>query len=215
MKPLLYKILPAQNWENKKIIVAVSGGSDSMGLAYGLKEASVPIAIADCNFGLRGEESDGDEQFVCEWAAKNDVTCYVKHFDTPSILEKEGGNLQETARNLRYQWFEELRNELQFDLIATAHHKQDSVETMLINFFKGTGIAGMHGILPQQQKIIRPLLSFTKEELLQYATTNNITWRDDSSNKKEDYTRNAVRQQLMPVLEQLFPNVLNNLAGNT
>jgi tRNA(Ile)-lysidine synthase len=215
MKSLLRKVLFANNWENRKILVAVSGGVDSMVLAAALKDLSQQIVIAHCNFGLRGDESNGDEQLVREWASSHKIECQIKHFDTPGILKNEGGNLQETARNLRYQWFEDLRQQLDFDFIATAHHKQDSVETMLMNFFKGTGIAGMHGILPQQNKIIRPLLAFTKDELLQYATENNLLWREDSSNKKTDYTRNAIRKQLMPVLEQLFPNVLNNLASNT
>jgi tRNA(Ile)-lysidine synthase len=215
MKHLLNKVLEEQLWKHKKIVIAVSGGSDSMVLAAILRELDIAIAIAHCNFGLRGEDSNQDEQLVNTWAKKNDIKCYVKRFDTPEILKINGGNLQETARELRYTWFEELRQELGFDFIATAHHKQDSVETMLINFFKGTGIAGMHGILPRQNKIIRPLLQFTKDEIKEYAVMNNIPWREDSSNAKDDYTRNAIRHQLFPVIESLFPNVLENLAGNT
>lgn len=215
MKQRLNKLQSIKNLKGKKIIVAVSGGSDSMVLAAILKDIAGTIVIAHCNFGLRGKESNGDEKLVANWAAEHNIDCRVRHFNMPEILEEQGGNLQKVARNLRYQWFEALRLELQFDLIATAHHKQDSVETMLINFFKGTGIAGMHGILPEQGKITRPLLPFTKEELQQYALNNNIPWREDSSNKKEDYTRNAIRHQLFPVLEKLFPSVLNNLAGNT
>jgi tRNA(Ile)-lysidine synthase len=215
MKHLLNKITEEQSWKHKKVIVAVSGGSDSMVLAAILKELEMTIAIVHCNFGLRGVDSDGDEQHVRGWAKENGIECYVKQFNTPEILATQGGNLQETARNLRYAWFEELRQALNFDLIATAHHKQDSVETMLLNFFKGTGIAGMHGILPQQNKIIRPLLPFSKAAIKEYAVTNNIPWREDRSNAKDDYTRNAIRHQLFPVLESLFPNVLENLAGNT
>lgn len=211
----LSEILAEHSWKHKKIIVAVSGGSDSMVLAAALKESGLAIAIAHCNFGLRGEDAVSDEKMVVSWAEENDIACHVKHFETRKILEEKGGNLQDTARNLRYNWFEELRKALNFDYIATAHHKQDSVETMLMNFFRGTGIAGMHGILPQQNKIIRPLLSFTKEELKEYAIANNIPWREDSSNAKDDYTRNAIRHQLFPVLENMFPDVLENLAGNT
>lgn len=207
--------MATQQWDNKKIIVAVSGGADSMVLAALLHDLQVNIAIAHCNFGLRGAESDGDEAMVRKWAEEKSIPFYVQKFETRKLLDEKGGNLQETARDLRYQWFETLRQQTGFDLIATAHHKQDSVETMLINFFKGTGIAGMHGILPQQNKIIRPLLPFTKEELLQTAKENNIPWREDSSNLKEDYTRNAIRHQLFPVIEKIFPQVLDNLSGNT
>ncbi|WP_190277377.1 tRNA lysidine(34) synthetase TilS [Taibaiella lutea] len=215
MKHLLTKVLEEQLWKHKKMLIAVSGGSDSMVLAALLKESGITIAIAHCNFGLRGEDSDLDEQLVNTWAKENNIEFYIKRFDIPEILKAKGGNLQETARELRYAWFEELRQEMNFDFVATAHHKQDSVETMLINFFKGTGIAGMHGILPQQGKIIRPLLQFTKDEIKEYATANNIPWREDRSNAKDDYTRNALRHQLFPVIESLFPNVLENLSGNT
>jgi tRNA(Ile)-lysidine synthase len=211
----LLNILEHRQWHSKKIIVAVSGGADSMVLASLLLELGMTIAIAHCNFGLRQEESDGDEALVKAWADSRKIPLYVRRFDTRKQLEEHGGNLQETARELRYEWFEELRKETGFDLVATAHHSQDSVETMLINFFKGTGIAGMHGILPQQGSIIRPLLAFTKEELVQYAKTNNIPWREDSSNLKDDYTRNAIRHQLLPVIEKIFPGSLGNLAGNT
>jgi tRNA(Ile)-lysidine synthase len=215
MQKKLQAILSERQWDKKKIIVAVSGGSDSMVLAALLKNAGSTIIIAHCNFGLRGTESDGDEALVRHWADENRIPLFIQKFDTKKILEDEGGNLQEMARNLRYEWFEQLRKEQNFDLIATAHHKQDSVETMLINFFKGTGISGMHGILPQQNKIIRPLLSFTKEEIQQFAQLHNIPWREDSSNAKDQYTRNAIRHKLLPVVEQIFPQALENLAGNT
>jgi tRNA(Ile)-lysidine synthase len=211
----LQDILREHRWHQKKIIVAVSGGADSMVLAAMLQQLDATIIIAHCNFGLRGKESDEDEAMVVAWAAAQGIPCRVQHFDTRAQLESKGGNLQETARELRYRWFEDLRQETGFDLIATAHHSQDSVETMLINFFKGTGIAGMHGILPQQQKIIRPLLTFTKEELQQYALEQGVPWREDSSNLKEDYTRNAVRHQLLPVIGKIFPGAPGNLLGNT
>ena len=211
----LQDILQERQWHQKKIVVAVSGGADSMVLAALLQQLQVTISIAHCNFGLRGEESDWDEAMVAAWAAAQGIPFRVQRFDTRTQLDTQGGNLQETARELRYQWFEQLRQETGFDLIATAHHSQDSVETMLINFFKGTGIAGMHGILPQQQRIIRPLLTFTKEELQQYAVDHQIPWREDSSNLKDDYTRNAIRHQLLPVIDKIFPGASGNLLGNT
>jgi tRNA(Ile)-lysidine synthase len=198
-----------------KMIVAVSGGLDSMVLACLLHQAGVELVIAHCNFGLRGAESDGDEQLVRTWAVEKNIPCYVKKFETKSILEERGGNLQETARVLRYEWFEALRLELGADYIATAHHAQDSVETMLINFFKGTGIAGLHGIQPKNNNLIRPLLSFYKEDIRQYALRGHIPWREDSSNQKDDYTRNAVRLHLLPLVENIFPGALHNLEGNT
>lgn len=214
MQQQFQKVLKAYSWQQKRILVAVSGGVDSMLLLHLLYQAGVSIAIAHCNFGLRHKESDGDEQLVKDWAVKNDVPIFVQHFNTSEILNTQGGNLQEVARKLRYNWFEHLRINEKFDLIATAHHKQDNAETLLINLFKGTGIAGLHGILPQQNYIIRPLLSFSKEDIIEFANAELITWRDDSSNKQDKYLRNALRHHLFPVLENIFPNYLEALAQN-
>jgi len=211
----LQAVFAAQGWQHKKILVAVSGGADSMTLAALLQRMGAEIAIAHCNFNLRGAESDADEAFVRSWSQVAGIPVHVQKFDTPGLLKAQGGNLQELARDLRYAWFETLRQELGFDLVATAHHRQDSVETLLINFFRGTGIAGLHGILPQQGKVIRPLLAFTKEELEQYAREHEIPWREDSSNYKDDYTRNAIRQHLLPVVLGIFPQAIEQLAGNT
>lgn len=215
MKESIQQILISRGWNNKKIIAAVSGGIDSMVLADVLRQAGVEMIIAHCNFGLRGAESDGDEQLVKSWAERYRIPFYVQHFPTLQILKEKGGNLQETARNLRYNWFEELRIQQGFDLIATAHHAQDSVETLLINLLKGTGISGLHGILPQQQNIIRPLLDFYKDDIRKWATDNNLQWREDSSNKKDNYTRNAIRHQILPVMEQILPGSIENLRRNT
>lgn len=186
-----------------------------MVLADLLFRSGVTVLLAHCNFGLRGGESDGDEALVVEWAQSKAIPFTVKSFDTRSILAEKGGNLQETARDLRYTWFEALRLSSGFDFIAIAHHLQDAVETMLMNLLKGTGIAGLHGILPLQGKIIRPLLPFTKEEISQYALAEHIPWREDSSNKKDDYLRNEIRHHLLPLAEQIIPNATINLFKNT
>lgn len=205
LREKLQQQLARYHWRHQKIIVALSGGLDSMCLAALLHDLGLSLVLAHCNFGLRGEESDGDEQLVRDWAERQNIPLYVQRFNVPKIMEEQGGNMEETARNLRYDWFEQLRQTLGFDLVATAHHQQDNVETVLMNFFRGTGIAGLHGILPQQGNIIRPLLSFKKETLKRYALDHNIPWREDSSNKQNIYLRNAIRQQLWPEIERVFP----------
>jgi tRNA(Ile)-lysidine synthase len=206
--------LKERRWLGKKIILAVSGGADSMVMAHLFHGSGCPVAIAHCNYGLRGGESEGDESLVESWAQQQGIPFYKKQFHLGKVLKQQGGNLQETAREQRYCWFEELRSALGFDFIAVAHHQQDSIETMLINFFKGTGISGMHGILPEYGRIIRPMLIFQKEDILDYAARNEVLWRLDSSNKKDDYLRNKVRNRLLPLVTEMFPNGLNSLAGN-
>lgn len=209
------KQLIAYSWQNKKIIVALSGGVDSMTLAALLKMSNlVTLHLAHCNFGLRGAESDADEKMVRDWAQEMAIPLDVQYFDTPKILEEKGGNLQETARKLRYDWFEALRKQNGFDFIAVGHHRQDAIETLLINFFKGTGISGMHGILNQQGKVIRPLLPFQKEELKAFAHSRHIPWREDSSNTKGDYLRNQIRHRLWPEICQVFPGAEQALWHN-
>ncbi len=209
------KILEQKGWQNSKIIVAVSGGADSMALALLLHQSNVQITIAHCNFGLRNKESDDDEVFVTNWAKVQNIPCFVNRFELQKYLSQNPENIQLLARNLRYEWFEKLRTELQYDLIAVAHHKLDSVETLLYNFLKGTGIAGLHGIKQQNDVIIRPLLDFSKEEIITFCSINNIAWRKDSSNKKDTYTRNNIRHNLIPLLNQIVPNATENLFKNT
>jgi len=218
--------LEQQGWRYAKVVLAVSGGSDSMCMAklfaaakqyftkspYGL--AGFDFVIAHCNFQLRGADSEQDAALVKEWATVNEVPYYQNTFDTAGIVAEES-NVQLVARRLRYEWFEALRKELNFDYIATAHHQQDSVETLLMNFFKGTGIEGLHGILPEKGHIIRPLLTFNKTELTAYAILENISWREDVSNQKTDYLRNKVRLELLPVIENIFPNAVNAIYQNS
>lgn len=208
------QILKDEKLLDKKVIVAVSGGLDSMVLAAILLELNVEFALAHCNFHLRADESNADEAFVADWAKDNNIPLFIQHFDTNKILEEEGGNLQEVARSLRYNWFEQLRIDNDYDYIATAHHADDSIETLLMNFFKGTGIKGLHGILLKQGNVIRPLIKLTRDQINNYASDQKISWREDSSNRKLDYTRNKIRHQLMPVLKDIFPNVAANLQGN-
>lgn len=205
--------LKKQGWEHLSMVVGLSGGLDSMVLATLLKAAGVKIHLAHCNFHLRGEESNEDAAFVRRWAQSEQLPLTVKEFNTPELL-REGGNLQDVARLLRYTWFEALRQELGYDLIAVGHHQQDSIETLLVNFFKGTGMRGLHGILPQNGKLIRPLLPFTKEELREWSEIKALNWREDSSNQTDHYLRNRIRQQLWPVIIELFPDAQRALGNN-
>ena len=203
-----------QNWNNKKIILAISGGIDSMVMASLFHEINQNIVIAHFNYALRGADSEADQQLVESWSKERDIAFYTKKYELGKQLEEEGGNLQELARNLRYNWLEELRLSINFDFIATAHHQSDAIETLLFNFFKGTGIAGLHGILNQNGKIIRPILELKKDAIQKYAQDKSVAWRMDASNEKNDYSRNKIRNQILPLLAEFIPNVQNNLAQN-
>ncbi len=193
------------------VLVTVSGGIDSMALAHLFLAGGIKFAVAHCNFQLRGEASEQDENFVAGWCATHNVTLHKTRFETKKCSEEWKKGTQETARILRYEWFEKVRKDNQYHKIATAHHANDNVETMLINLFKGTGISGLHGILPEQNNIIRPLLFATKEDVLAYAAENGITHREDASNASDDYLRNAVRHNIVPAIQALFPNAINNV----
>lgn len=191
------------NIENKKIILALSGGIDSMALADMLLQAKADFVIAHCNFHLRGEESDGDEQFVRDYAAKNGLTLYVKHFDTEDYAKEHGISIEMAARELRYAWFEELRQQLQYDYIAVAHHADDQLETFFINLLRGAGIRGLKGMQPVNGHIIRPLLDVPRAEIQQYAEEHQLQWREDHTNAETLYLRNKIRHELLPVVDSI------------
>ena len=189
--------------ENKKIILALSGGIDSMVLADMLLKAKAVFVVAHCNFYLRGEESDGDEQFVREFAEQNGLKIYVKQFDTVGYSKEHGVSIEMAARELRYAWFEELRQELDYDFIAVAHHADDQLETFFINLLRGAGIRGLKGMQPVNGHIIRPLLNTTREEIRQYAIENGIQWREDHTNAETQFLRNKIRHELLPVIDNI------------
>lgn len=190
---------------HKRVLVAVSGGMDSVVLVDLMQQAGYPFGIAHCNFGLRGAESDGDEQLVRSLAEQHKVPSYFIKFDTEAYAAEHRVSTQIAARELRYQWFEQVRKENKFDFTATAHHLNDNVETILYNFIKGTGIRGLRGILPKQQKIVRPLLFATREQIADWQKEKNLSYREDSSNVSDKYTRNKLRLQVLPLLKEINP----------
>ncbi len=192
--------------KNDRILIALSGGVDSVVLAHLMLKANYDIALAHCNFHLREEESNRDEAFVRSWAEKNGVRLFVKEFDTFSYMKENKLSLEMAARDLRYQWFDSLLKEYGFSYLATAHHLDDSIETFFINLLRGTGIAGLHGIQAKNDKIVRPLLFATREEILSYAKKNSISYVEDSTNSETKFTRNKIRHNLFPILKELNPN---------
>ena len=197
--------------EGDKVVLALSGGIDSMVMADLLLKTKVQFVAAHCNFHLRGEESDGDEQFVREFAEKHGVQCFVKHFETEKYAAENGISIEMAARDLRYTWFEELRQQLNYDKIAVAHHADDQSETFFINLLRGAGLRGLKGMQPQNGVIIRPLLWASREQIHQYAIENQITWREDHTNAEKVYLRNKIRNQLLPAFDELHPEARQGL----
>lgn len=198
---------------SQKILLAVSGGIDSVTMTHLFSKAGFSFAIAHCNFQLRGEESLRDEHFVAQLALRYNVPFHTIRFDTNGYTAAHKVSVQVAARELRYKWLEEVRQQQGFNFIATAHHMQDNVETALMNFCKGTGIAGMHGILPRQGNIIRPLLFVQKETLLDYGQAEQLDYVEDSSNTTDKYTRNFFRHQVIPKIQAVFPGAVTNMGG--
>ena len=194
----------------KKSILACSGGVDSVVLAHLCAKLGIRFSLAHCNFQLRGKESEEDEEFVGELAKELKVDYFVKHFDTDKYASNNKLSIQEAARDLRYSWFHELANENKIDLILTAHHSDDDLETFIINLSRGTGIKGLVGIPHRSGMIRRPLLVFSRREILDYAESEGLSWREDSSNKEEYYLRNKIRHHLVPLLREINPAFLDN-----
>ena len=196
--------------KGKKILLATSGGLDSMVMADLFQKMNFDIAIAHCNFQLRGLESFGDQNFIQEYAERNKITFFITQFDTENFAKDYKLSIQIAARTLRYDWFYELLETKNYDYLLTAHHLDDNVETFLINLTRGTGLDGLTGIPEQNEKIIRPLLIFSRDEIEDYAKENNIQWREDSSNASDKYLRNKIRHYIVPVLKELNPDFLSS-----
>lgn len=194
----------------KKLLLAVSGGLDSMVLLHLFQELQYDIAIAHCNFQLRGIESFGDQKFIQDYAEANAIPIFVIQFDTEAFAKDYKLSTQVAARELRYNWFYELLETENYDYILTAHHADDNLETFLINLTRGTGLEGLTGIPEQNDKIIRPLLISSRLEIENYAKEYNIEWREDSSNASDKYVRNKIRHHLIPVLKELNPNFMTS-----
>ncbi len=197
-----------------KILCAISGGKDSMALATLLKQTNQPFALAHCNFSLRDEESDADEQMLLEIADQWQVQIKTRRFDTQAYALENKLSIQVAARNLRYAFLEQARAELDCTFIATAHHQQDVAETILYNLIKGTGLAGLKGIPEKNGKIIRPLLHFSRKQIEDYISEHNIPYREDSSNQSNKYSRNKIRNQVLPVLQTINPALLSTMQEN-
>ena len=194
--------------KHSKFLIALSGGVDSMVLANLFLKNNLSFSVAHCNFNLRTKESDDDEKFIFDWSTENEIECYISKFNTTDYCKKNNFGIQEGARNLRYEWFNELKNLHDFDYIVTAHHLDDQIETYLINSMRGSGLNGLIGITEKTESLLRPLLKILKNDILVYAKSNNIDFREDSSNSKNDYFRNMIRNLIIPQFKKFDDNVM-------
>ena len=201
-----------------KTLLAVSGGVDSMVLLHLYHALKLDFAVAHCNFQLRDNESDLDEKLVADFCRKHNIPYFIERFDTMQFVESRKVSIQIAARELRYNWFKQICADNDYQFIATAHHLDDQAETFLINFNRGTGIDGLVGIPEKNENIIRPLLNFSRDKILNYATENGVEWREDQSNATTKYLRNKMRHLVLPVLKEenteflkSFQNTLHHL----
>jgi tRNA(Ile)-lysidine synthase len=207
--------------KEKKLLLAFSGGVDSVVLCDLFDQMNLNFALAHCNFKLRGEASDQDETFVKQEALKRNKVVYTVSFATKDYAQQHKLSIQMAARALRYEWFKKILFENEFDYLITAHHADDSLETFFINLSRGTGLKGLTGIPENQKRVLRPLLPFTKKEIKTFGMEKGLMWREDKSNEDTKYLRNKIRKELVPVLKELnpsfmtsFSNTLYNLQGN-
>jgi tRNA(Ile)-lysidine synthase len=196
--------------QGKKLLLAVSGGLDSMVLVHLFQQLNYEIVVLHCNFQLRGLVSFEDQQFIQEYSNTNAIPFVFTQFDTEAFAADFKVSTQVAARELRYSWFYEQLAILKGDFILTAHHADDNLETFLINLSRGTGLEGLTGIPAQNEKVIRPLLSFSRQEIEEYASVNKLKWREDSSNASDKYLRNKIRHHLVPLLKELNPNFMSS-----
>lgn len=191
--------------EEDRVLLAVSGGKDSVFMTQLFAYSNFHFAIAHCNFQLRGSASEEDAVFVKNLAMDLHVPFFSTKFETENEANNRQISIQMAARDLRYTWLEEIRSSNSYDYIAVAHHQTDSVETVLLNLVRGTGIAGLHGILPKRGNIVRPVLAFTGEEVADYIHSKHLSYREDQSNLETKYARNKVRLEVLPALRQINP----------
>lgn len=202
-------------WDfNDHLLIAVSGGLDSMVLLDLCRQLYNPITVVHCNFCLRGIESDTDEALVRKIAKEYDLKLHSKRFDTEKYAQEKGISIEMAARDLRYSYFQELCQEYNYTKILTAHHANDSAETVLLNLTKGTGIKGLTGIPRKRDNIVRPLLTFPRVQLQEYAKKQNLAYREDETNKKTVFQRNKIRHQVLPLLKEINPKVVETLQAN-
>ena len=197
--------------EQAGFIVAVSGGADSITLLHILKYLNLNIYALHCNFNLRGKESNMDEQFVKRFCHTYGIALTVKSFDTRGYAEKKGISIEMAARDLRYEWFEKMRQTKKMDYIVLGHHADDLAETLFINICRGTGIRGLTGIQPVNGKLLRPLLPFSRKDIIEYIDKNQLGFRTDSTNLSLDYVRNKIRHQIIPVCKDINPSFLKTV----
>lgn len=200
---------------NDKILLAVSSGIDSMVMLHLFMECNFKIAIAHCNFCLRDEESDGDQEFIERFAIKNRIPIHINRFDTIKYADNNKQSIQMAARELRYDWFSRLAKDNKYNKIATGHNSNDVAETFLINLSRGTGIHGLTGITIKNGILIRPMLFASRKEIEIYAKEKNIDYREDSSNSDTKYMRNFIRHKIIPLFEKLNPSFLKNINNTT
>ena len=197
--------------KNDKILLTVSGGVDSVVMLDLFIKSRLSFGIAHCNFNLRGKESDLDKKFVKQLEKKNNIEIHTVSFKTEEYAKSNGISIEMAARDLRYEWFEKIRQNFGYSYVATAHHKNDVIETFILNISRGTGIKGLCGIQPKVNKIIRPVLFAFRKEIEEYCTTNNLQYREDASNATLKYKRNIIRHKILPELKNLNPNINNTI----